>query len=66
MERDKEGQVEHTVEGMTYKFSLPERAGRPTGICRFRDKLVICTEYGHVYMWDDDRGQLSQVASIWP
>lgn len=54
MERDQESEVVHILTGATFKFSLPERAGRPVSMCNFRGKLLVITDYGHLYEWDED------------
>lgn len=55
MEHDKESEVVHVLTGATFKFSLPERAGRPIAMCNFRNKLLVVTDYGYIYQWDEDK-----------
>jgi hypothetical protein len=64
MVNDPEDEVEHTLQGWKFVVRLPFGAGIPVGMCRYRDKLLICTDNGYLYEWDGEREILQQVSTF--
>lgn len=64
MEHDQESEVAHVLGGWRLVVRLPEMSGRPVGICRYRDKILITTEYGYVFSWDEDRQVMEKISAL--
>jgi len=65
MERDQEGEVTfhgiETMYGYRKGVSLPADAGAITGICRTNTLLLITTDTGRLFTWDEKPNILDEI-----
>jgi hypothetical protein len=57
-------QIVHTLTGQKFLVKLPDNVGRVVGICKFRDNILIATEYGYLYQWDCEREVLELIHNM--
>jgi hypothetical protein len=52
------------IDGVELLFELPSNAGQICGLCHYRGRLIITTDFGRVYEWDGEVKELRSVAYL--